>query len=301
MTKTNQESKILTGKDYWLKKLKNAFKVITSDKIGLIGFFLLLIIIVISLLAPYVFPLDTRSDPTKIFQPPSEDHLLGTDHMGRDIWAQIANGGRNLLLLAVITAVISILIGIVLGTISPLIGGKFDEVLLFLADVWLTIPRFPLLVVLSGFFRLSSLVLALILAILSWAGLYRNIRSEVLSLKERDYLEAAEMLDLSMFHLIFKEITPNMMSFISLNFTLMMRHAIYAQVGLFFLGLLPMEVNWGVMLNIAWAQGAIYHPDATMFILAPAMAISLLILSLVWINRALENLFNPALRTDKSD
>ncbi|MBF8436066.1 ABC transporter permease [Halanaerobiaceae bacterium Z-7014] len=286
---------------YLFKKFKVGLKAMLSDKIGVLGISILLIIILLSAISPYIFPLQSRADPTQIFQPPSGENWLGTDHMGRDIWPQIANGGRGLLLLAFITASISVMIGIFLGTAAPLIGGKFDEILLFFADVWLTIPRFPLLVVLSGFFNLTSYVLALVLAILSWAGLFRSIRAEVLSLKEREYVEAAKMLDLSIIHVIFKEITPNMMPFIIMNFTLMMRHAIYAQVGLFFLGLLPLEVNWGVMLNIAWAQGAIYHPDALWFILAPAIAISLLILSLVWINRSLENLFNPVLRTDHDD
>jgi len=269
------------------------------DKIGFIGVLVLALIIILSIFAPYIFPVPNTSDPGKIFEPPSKVHWLGTDNVGKDVWAQVANGGRDLIFLALITAGVSIFIGIILGSASALIGGKFDEVLLFLADVWLTIPRLPLLVVLSGFFDLNSIVLALVLAILSWAGLYRKIRAEVLSLKQSEYIEAAFMLDLGKLHIIFRELLPNMVGFISMNFTLMMKHAIYAQVGLVFLGLLPLENNWGVMINIAWTQGAIYNKNAIWFILSPTIAISLLILSLVWVNRALNELFNPALRGEE--
>jgi len=276
-----------------LSQLRDA---LFGDPIGSIGFFLLLAIILMSIFGPIWFPLDTMSDPSKLLAPPSAEHILGTDHLGRDIWAQIVSGGRELLVMAFLTASIAVLLGIFLGSLSALAGGKFDEVLLFLADVWLTIPRFPLLVVLSGFFTLNATTLAIVLAILSWAGLYRTVRAQVLSLRNRDFIEAAFMLDLPKTHIVFKEVLPNMMGFVVANFTLLMRAAIYSQVGLVFLGLLPLDQNWGVMINIAWNQGVIYNPDAIWFLLAPTIVICLLILSLVWISRSMEEFFNPGLR-----
>lgn len=278
------------------RTLSHMGSAVVRDKVGTAGFALLLMIILMSVFGPIWFPLDTESDPDKLLHPPSSEHILGTDHLGRDIWAQIVSGGRELLVLALLTASIAVAIGIVLGSFSALVRGKFDEIMVFLADVWLTIPRFPLLVVLSGFFRLDSVTLAVVLAVLSWAGLFRTIRAEVLSLKKRDYIEAAFMLDLPMMHVIFREILPNMMGFIAANFTLLMRAAIYAQVGLVFLGLLPLDQNWGVMINVAWNQGVIYNPNAIWFLLAPTIVICLLILSLVWISRSLEEVFNPSLR-----
>ncbi|MCK9599674.1 MAG: ABC transporter permease, partial [Sphaerochaeta sp.] len=259
-------------------------------------FALLMAIILMSAIGPIWFPLDTISDPTKLLMPPSSEHILGTDHLGRDVWAQIVSGGRELLVMSFMTASIAVVLGITLGSLSALVGGKFDEMLLFFADVWLTIPRFPLLVVLSGFFTLNATTLAIVLAILSWAGLYRTVRAEVLSLRNRDFVEAAFMLDMGKVHIIFKEVLPNMMGFVVANFTLLMRAAIYSQVGLVFLGLLPLDQNWGVMINVAWNQGVIYNPDAIWFLLAPTIVICLLILSLVWISRSMEEFFNPALQ-----
>ncbi|NBJ01497.1 ABC transporter permease [Lachnospiraceae bacterium] len=280
-----------------MKKILTQMKfAILHDKAGFAGFCILTVIIVISFLSPVVFPLDTRSDPSKIMMQPSLQHILGTDYLGRDIWAQIANGGRELIIFSLIAALIGIILGAFLGAFSAVVGGIFDELLSFFADVWLSIPRFPLLVVMSGFVRLNSLTLAIVLGILSWAGLYRTVRAEVLSLKEREFVEAAFMQNLSKRHIILKEIMPNLMGFIVVNFTLSMRAAIYSQVGLVFLGLLPLEQNWGVMINQAWTQGAIYNSDSLAYILAPTIMICLLIMSLVWVGKALEDVFNPALR-----
>ncbi|MDT3359567.1 MAG: ABC transporter permease [Spirochaetota bacterium] len=280
----------------WSRIVRNLRSALFGDFIGTLGFILLMAIILMSLIGPIWFPLDTVSDPTKLLMPPSSEHILGTDHLGRDVWAQIVSGGRELLLMSFLTAIIAVVLGITLGSLSALVGGKFDEMLLFFADVWLTIPRFPLLVVLSGFFTLNATTLAFVLAILSWAGLYRTVRAEVLSLRNRDFVEAAFMLDMGKTHIIFKEVLPNMMGFVVANFTLLMRAAIYSQVGLVFLGLLPLDQNWGAMINVAWNQGVIYNPDAIWFLLAPTIVICLLILSLVWISRSMEEFFNPALQ-----
>ncbi len=280
----------------WKKIFFQVRYAILHDISGLMGFIILSFIVILSLIAPVVFPLDNVSDPSQIFKAPSIAHILGTDHLGRDIWAQIANGGRELLVTALITASLGMFIGVVLGAFSAIIGGRFDGLLLFIADVWLSIPRLPLLVVISAFFKLNSFSLAILLAILSWAGIYRTIRSEVLSLKEREFIEATFMQNLSKTHIVFKEITPNLMGYIAVNFTLLMRGSIYSQVGLVFLGILPLNQNWGVMINQAWTQGVIYSTDSILYIISPTVMICLLIISLVWIGKSLEDVFNPSLR-----
>ena len=280
-----------------IKKILSQIRyAIFHDVSGFMGFAILASILILTIVAPIVFPLDTISDPSKILQGPMPGHFLGTDHLGRDIWSQIANGGRELLVMAVVTASLGMFIGVVLGSFSAIIGGRFDSIMLFLADVWLSIPRLPLLIVISAFIKLSNFKLAVLLAVLSWAGLYRTIRSEVLSLKERDFIEATFMQNLSKSHIVFKEITPNLMGFIAVNFTLLMRSSIYSQVGLVFLGILPLNQNWGVMINQAWTQGVIYSPKSILYIIAPTVMICLLIMGLVWVGKSLENVFNPSLR-----
>jgi len=273
-------------------------RLIASNRVGLLGFIMVLFFIALSFIGPHFIPLDTKTKVSEIYVPPSWKHPLGTDHQGRDVWSQIVHGGRDILYVAFLTGLISTFIGVSFGSLSAIIGGSFDSLMTALADIWLTIPRFPLLAVLAGLIRLNSLsLLALILGLLGWAGLFRAVRAQVFSLKERDYVEAARALDLGLRHIIFSEILPNMMSYIAISFTFAMTAAIYAQTGLVFLGLVPISTsNWGVMISLAWTRGAIFFKDSIYYIMSPIMAIALLQLALVWMGRSLEAVFNPRLR-----
>jgi peptide/nickel transport system permease protein len=280
--------------------LRIFFRNLTRNKVGFIGTLMILGFIFLAFVLPNFVAKETKADITKIYAPPSREHPLGTDSQGKDIWKQIVHGGADILTMAFLTGVIATFIGVTLGSLSAVVGGTLDSALTALADIWLTIPRFPLLAVLAGLIKLNNLVmLALILAVLSWAGLYRAIRAQVFSIKERDYIEAAVALDLGLRHTIFSEILPNMMAYIAINFTLAMTGAIYAQVGLVFLGLVPLTRNWGVMINLAWTQGAIFYKGSIYFIMAPVAAIALFQLSIVWMSRSLEEIFNPRLRAGR--
>lgn len=273
-------------------------KLMSRNKVGFLGLLLFLWFILMAVVGPYMIEEPTSSDITAIYSPPSMEHLLGTDSQGKDIWAQIVHGSTDILKMALFTGVMATFIGVTLGSVSALAGGQFDAALSMLADIWLTIPRFPLLAVIATLVQLDNIfTLSLLLSVLSWAGLYRSIRAQVLSLKERDYVEAAIALDLGLWHIVFREVLPNMMSYIVISFTIAMRQAIYAQVGLVFLGLVPLTRNWGVMINLAWTQGAIFFKDSIYFIMAPVTAIALFVLSVVWMTRSLEEIFNPRLRT----
>jgi peptide/nickel transport system permease protein len=280
--------------------LRIFFRNLTRNKVGFIGTLMILGFIFLAFVMPNFVPKETKADITKIYAPPSREHPLGTDSQGKDIWSQIVHGGADIMIMAFLTGLIATFIGVTLGALSAVVGGMLDSALTALADIWLTIPRFPLLAVLAGLIKLNNLVmLALLLAVLSWAGLYRAIRAQVFSIKERDYIEAAVALDLGLRHTIFSEILPNMMAYIAINFTLAMTGAIYAQVGLVFLGLVPLTRNWGVMINLAWTQGAIFYKGSIYFIMAPVAAIALFQLSIVWMSRSLEEIFNPRLRAGR--
>lgn len=321
-----------TGIRYWpgrfLRGIGRFLKLMSRNKTGFVGFLLFIGFVLLTTVGPMFVPEPKSANIMAIYEPPCKpkewwgflrdtlfkgiqvseikasgalvctEHLLGTDSQGKDIFAQIVHGGRDILQMALLTGVISTFIGVALGSLSALIGGGFDAFLSMLADIWLTIPRFPLLAVLATLVKLDNMLfLALLLSVLSWAGLYRSIRAQVFSIKERDYIEAATALDLGMWHIIFSEVLPNMLSYIAISFTFGMTSAIYAQVGLVFLGLVPLTRNWGVMINLAWTQGAIFFKDSIYFIMAPVTAIALFQLSIVWMSRSLEEIFNPRLRT----
>jgi peptide/nickel transport system permease protein len=282
-----------------LDDLWRTLKLMARNKVGFIGFLGLIGFILLTFVGPSLVPLAAESHMADIYKPPSAQHVLGTDFQGRDIWAQIVHGGKDVLIVAFLAGIISTTIAVTLGSLSAVLAGLFDSFIMWMTDIWLTIPNFPVLAVLAVFVKLTNVwALALILSLLSWPTLTRAVRAQVLSLKQRDYVEAARALDLGMRHIIFSEILPNMMSYIAISLVFSMTAAIYAQVALVFLGLVPFASNnWGVMLSLAWTRGAIFYKDSLLYIMAPVTAIALFQLTLVWMTRSLEEMFNPRLRT----
>ena len=272
-------------------------RLMMRNKTGFLGFLVFAIIVLVSFIGPFFTP-ENPPNTTRIYQSPSRAHWFGTDYSGRDVLIQIINGGRSVLVVGFLAATLTTIIAVVFGALSAYVGGWIDSAITGLADVVLTIPHLPLLAVLAAFitFR-SAWQLALIIAALAWPTLLRAVRSQVLSLRERDYVEAARALDLGTPHILLREILPNMRSYIAINFTIGMTSAIYAQIALYFLGLAPLSGdNWGIMLNFAWARGAIYFKDSFWYIMAPVLVISLLQLAMVTMTRSLEDIFNPRLR-----
>ncbi len=282
------------------RKKKGFLRVfIERNKVGLIGYVIFAAILIMSFIGPLFLPDENPTQVGLIYAPPSWDHPLGTDWRGQDVLYQIVNGGARLLIVSMFAAAISTLIAVVMGALSGLVGGRFDAVTLMLADVFLTVPFIILLGVLAVFVRLDNIILlALVLASFGgWPTLLRAVRAQVLSLKEREYVEAAQMLDLPMRHVLFREVLPNMMPYIVINFVLGMTNAIYGQIILYYLGLVPLQGdNWGLMIQDIQSRQAYALDDALVYVLAPIVMISLLQLSLVLISRTLEDVFNPRLR-----
>ena len=266
--------------------------------VGLLGLIGVGAFVAMSYLGPLVVPLQNTVDIASVYKTPSLAHPLGTDFQGRDVLNQIVYGGRDILNVAFLAAFFSTLIAVTFGSLAATLGGKLDVAILALADVVLTVPHLIVLIVVAAIFRPEGfLVLALILASLGWAGLLRQVRAQILSLKEREYVEAARSLDLGLFHIIFREMLPNMASYIAIHFIFAMTSTVYAQVGLIVLGLVPLSgSNWGIMLYFAQSQGALYYADSLWYILSPILAISLFQLSLVALASGLEEVFDPRLR-----
>jgi peptide/nickel transport system permease protein len=271
---------------------------VERNKTGTFGFIVLAAILLLTFIGPFFVHGENRTDVTKIYGGPTWSHPLGYDHSGRDIWYQIVHGGRSVILVAVLAALIATFIGVVLGALAAMVGGKFDVAMQTISDIVLTVPSIILLAVLAAYVRLDGpVILALILASTGWPGLLLAVRSQVLSLKEREYVEAARMLDLGMPRILFREVLPNMASYIIINFVFHIRSAVYGQVALYFLGLVSLAgVNWGIMINEAFRRGAVFNADSMMGLLAPVTMVVLLMWALILVARSLEDVFNPRLR-----
>lgn len=271
---------------------------VSQNKLGTFGIVVLVAILILSFIGPFFLPDKNPTRVDMVYCAPSWENPLGCDNRGRDIWYQIVNGGSQLILVSAAVAVISTVIAITFGALAALLGGKFESVVLMITEVVLTVPTIILLSVLAAFVKLNSaFLLILILAITGWPTLLRAVRAQVLSLKEREFVEAAKMLDLGLPRILFREVLPNMASYILINFVFAMTGAIYGQVVLYFLGLVSLSGdNWGLMVDQAYRQGAAYSPDGIMYLLSPIVMIVLLMWSLTLVARALEDIFNPRLR-----
>ena len=283
---------------FWQEMLKT-LRNLSRNKMGLFGFIMTLFIILMSFIGPLIWPPEASANVAEINKGSSLQHWLGTDFQGQDNLRKIINGGKDIVVIALVTGVLSMLIAVVVGSFSAFIGGRVDSILMEFVNIWLTIPKFPLLAVMATVLALKDVImLSVLMAILDWPALARQVRSQVLSLKNREYIEAATMLDLGSPRIIFRELLPNMMSFIAISTIFEMTHAIYQQTGLVFLGIVPYSSsNWGVMISAAERRGVLYNPQAAWSILAPIAAIVIFQLALVSFARSLDEVFNPRLRT----
>ncbi|MBI5032221.1 MAG: ABC transporter permease [Chloroflexi bacterium] len=282
----------------WQETVKT-LKILSRNKIGMFGFSTALLIVLLSFFGPFIWPPEDSANVADINQGVSAKHWLGTDFQGQDNLRKIVNGGKDIVTVAFLTGLLATLFGVVIGSFSAFAGGNIDSVLMEFVNIWLTIPKIPLLAVAATVIKLGDpITFSLLMAFLDWPSLSRQVRSQVLSLKQRDYIEAATMLDLGTRNIIFSELLPNMMSFIVISMIGTMTFAIYQQTSLVFLGIVPYSgSNWGVMITAAQARGVLYNPQAMWSILAPIGAIVLFQLSLVTFARSLEEVFNPRLRT----
>jgi peptide/nickel transport system permease protein len=284
------------GQSFW----SVAWMVLKHRPTGMIGLLIILVFTVLAIIGPYLYPSPLPTDTSNILAPPSRAHILGTDFEGTDVLALVVVGTRYVILSAALAGFFIAFFGMVLGLISGYYLGWTDTAIMRVTDFVLTIPSFPLLIVLATVWKFGDpLSMGIVLGVVGWGALARAVRSQVLSLRERTFIEAARGLGFSNFHIITREIFPNIAPYIGMKFLLGVTGAIYAQVGLFFLGVVPFSVsNWGVMLNFAYRQaGALYSPNALSYLLAPLGCILLVTLGIVLFLDALDEILNPRLRS----
>ncbi|RYX99843.1 ABC transporter permease [bacterium] len=233
------------------------------------------------------------------FQSPSLSHLFGTDYAGRDTFAQIVHGSTDVMLIAFSAAVIGTFVAILFGFIAGLTGGRTDRIIMQVTDIFLTLPRFPIMAIFAGLFSIKDPIsFGFILGIFEWASLARALRNQIMTLKNKEFVEVNFIMNMPMKHIMFNELFPNMVPFIAVNFINIAKGAITASVGIMLLGIVPLSAtNWGMMLNLATTQtGAIYIPHAFPYLLAPIFFIVLFQFSLICFASGVEELFDPRLR-----
>jgi len=220
--------------------------------------------------------------------------LLGTDYKGRDIFTQLAYGSRISLFVGLTSALLSVIVGLSMGLIAGYLGRVVDEIVMRFTDMLLVLPELPLLIVLIAVLGPSVWNIVILVALLGWMGFARTVRSQVLSLKERPFIEAAKAIGAGKFHIMIRHVLPNVMSLVYVSLALGVPAAILSEAALSWLGLFdPSVVSWGRMLHDAQFQQGI---DKWWWILPPGLCIAAVSLSFVFLGYALDEILNPKLR-----
>jgi peptide/nickel transport system permease protein len=243
-----------------------------------------------------------ENEPTKRVarghQPPSAELWLGSTRSGKDVFSQVLHGGQVSLLVAFSAASITTIIAVVVGVSAGYFGGRVDEILMSISNIVLVFPQLPLLIILAAFIgQVGPLVIALIIGLSSWAWGARVIRSQTMTIRNKEFILAAEVMGESKWRIIFVEILPNLMSIVVGSAMGTCVYALMAEAGLEFLGLGdPTIITWGTMLF--WAQSnAAFLVGAWWVMVVPGAAIAIFGGGLALLNMSIDQISNPKLKT----
>jgi peptide/nickel transport system permease protein len=266
---------------------------------GRFGLSVLGLFILMAIFGSAVAPDDPDASSLDTLAAPSSDHLLGTTESGADVLSQLLAGARVSIIVGFSAAIISAVIGAAVGLLSGYFGGWTDRILDAIDNWFLVIPTLPLMIVLSSLLEPSLGVLILVIGITSWAGTGRIVRSQVLTLRERAFVERARALGASHWYILKTHIFPNALPLIFANTVLIVAVAILAEAALAFLGLGdPTQISWGTMLENAFNAGA-PSAEAWWYVIPPGICITFLVLSVALIGYRFEEFVNPRLLEER--
>ncbi len=261
------------------------------------GLVILAIFVLVAALAPVIAPYSPTNSSFSPLASPSLRHLLGTTQLGQDIFSQLVWGTRGTLEIGFLTGLFATALGVLVGIGGGYLGGPTDSVLNALTNVFLVIPGLPLIIITAAYITTKSqLPIILIISFTGWAWGARVLRSQTLSLRQREFILAARLVGESPLRIVVSEVLPNMLSLIAANFIGAAIYGILSAAGLQFIGLGNVNaVTWGTMLFWAQSQGALLS-GAWLWILAPGAAIALVGTALGMLNFGIDELTNPRLR-----
>ena len=266
-----------------------------QNKLAAFSAVLIALVLLLAVFAPLVAPYgEAEQDVLARLQPPSAAHWFGTDELGRDVLSRILYGSRLSLAIGILPSVISLVIGIVLGLLAGYFGGWADYVIMRLADVMLSVPSLLLAMVVMYTLGSSTVNLFVALSMVGWASVARVVRSQTLSLKESEYVEAAQSIGVSRFNIMRRHILPNCVPSLIVLFTLNVPAAILSESSLSFLGIgaQPPAASWGLMVN----QSKQFLFTQPWLALAPCVAIMVVVLTFNFLGDGLRDVLDPYMK-----
>jgi peptide/nickel transport system permease protein len=272
------------------------------DPFAFAGLLIYVLFVLVALFADDLAPVDpmeilfTKAGKVAANLPPSADFFLGTTNLGRDIFAQLVHGTRSALAVGLSAAIIVATVGTVVGLVAGYFGGGVDSFLMRIADMALSLPFLPFVIVLTGFLGGDTSVIVLAVAMLLWPNSARVIRSQVLTLRERAYVEAARVTGASSWRILFVHIAPNILPLSFVYAAIAIGWAIITEASVSFLGFGDgTTVSWGMMLQDAFSSQALSRGQYSWFV-PPGLCIILVVVAGFFISRGYEEVFMPRLR-----
>jgi peptide/nickel transport system permease protein len=269
---------------------------VLKSKRGRFSLAVIALFVFVAIFGALLAPDDPYASSTDVLQPPSREHLLGTTEQGSDVLSQLLVGARVSIVVGFSAALISAVLGAAVGLIGGFYGGWVDKIFDAFENWFLVIPQLPLMIVLARLLEPSLGVLVFVIGITSWAGTGRIVRSQVLTLKERAFVERARALGATNGHIIRRHILPNALPLIFANTVLIVAVAILAEAGLSFLGLGdPTRISWGSMLENGF-DAAAPSAGAWWYIVPPGLCITVLVFAIGLLGYVWEQHINPRLQ-----
>lgn len=278
-----------------ISQFKLFWKYFKRNRLAVGGLMVILGIFIIAGTAPFIAPYDPgKTDVSLKLKPPSLKHFLGTDQLGRDVFSRMLYGSRISLSVGFVAVGISIFIGIWVGAIAGYYGRWVDSLLMRFVDVMFCFPTFFLILTVVALLGPSIFNIMVVIGLTSWMGTARFVRAEFLSLRERDFVQAAKALGVNDRRIIFRHILPNALAPVFVTATLDVATAILVEAGLSFLGfgVQPPAPSWGNILT----EGRTYIFDAWWLTVFPGFAILLTVLSFNLVGEGLRDSLDPRLR-----
>jgi len=283
-----------------MQTLSSLWAIFRSRPMAMVGLVMLIIVVLTAVFAPWLAPYDpydrVEAKPDDILAPPGPGHILGRDDAGKDVLSSLIYGARVSLIVGFTSSIASMLIGTTVGLIAGYFGGRVSNLLMRFVDFLMVIPDLPLMLVIISVWGRGLWKIVLVISILYWTYTARLVRSQVISIKERQFVLRAKALGASDLRIIMRHIFPQVIPLVIAQTVLEISSSIIAESSLSFLGLGdPTLASWGNMLNFAFERAI--SRMAWWFLLPPGFAIVWVSLSIILIGNALEEAVNPRLKT----
>jgi len=283
---------------FWLyrRKLGDFWRLYKRSSLGKLGLVIVLSFVVLALCASWIAPYDPFAFVGDPFLRPTSTHIFGTDQVGRDIFSRVIYGTRISLLVGLVASAMTVGLGSVMGLASGYLGGRIDNVLMRITDLFIILPALPLMLIMASILGKGIQNIIIVITVVGWTSTARMVRSQTMSLKERPFTEASRAIGSSDLHTIARHIVPNVFPLVFANGMIAIVDAILSEAGLSFLGFGdPSLPSWGMVLYFANMAGATVN-GYWWYIVPPGLCIMLLVMGFAFISYSSDQILNPRLR-----